>query len=808
MTAIHSQPMLEQVLSRIAPVWPLKNFVAVNPYSGFTDTPFSEAAEILHSRGDVRLTKPLAFYLDLYTKGKILPQDVKQALDQSSVFSPSLVAFLTEANELAESKSNPSSSYNLIDIASHIDQKNWTELMTDRISFWASAYFDEHIATWQSSSHRENLFIHWKKEASVDRTTEIMGLQGFRKSAQNLPDDPDLFIESYLSSLKLSEEQLEAYLHALLLKVYGWSSYISGLDFQTKVYGTKEGKLRELLAILLAWENYFFEEYKHKTEVRAEWYTTWHEGEPRITSRALHASMIFQSALDISQQRELCELFETTPKNEGNKNAKAQMVFCIDVRSEVYRRNLEQVDPEIETLGFAGFFGLPLNYIPLGHNKGKNQCPALLPSQHVVREEASSRHGRKEQIISDQQISQIWKKFKSGAVSSFGFVSPLGLSFLPKILKDSFRLTPFKKKAEKRNLDLSEISLEAKVNMAANALTGMGIINRFAPLVILTGHGSNSTNNPHAAGLECGACGGHSGEINALAAQIIFNDSEVRNELAKRNILIPKDTLFVACLHDTTSDEIRFINKDIFSPEQKSRIESIKETLLQASNRTRTERMLRLTAEIGTQSNSIKHLQKRGLDWSQIRPEWGLAGCHSFIVAPRQKTKDKNLGGKSFLHNYDHHQDPDYKILESILTAPMVVTSWINLQYYASTTDNLHLGAGNKTLHNIVSGVGVLEGSGGDLRIGLPLQSIRNGEKLEHLPLRLNVVIDAPIEAINQILGKHPTIQQLFDNQWIYLHRMDEAGRISHTYTFPMKWSNRQNNTSQQTEELLTLKMN
>ena len=55
-----------------------------------------------------------------------------------------------------------------------------------------------------------------------------------------------------------------------------------------------------------------------------------------------------------------------------------------------------------------------------------------------------------------------------------------------------------------------------------------------------------------------------------------------------------------------------------------------------------------------------------------------------------------------------------------LLTAPVVVANWINLQYYASTVEPDQYGSGNKLLHNVVGGdLGVFEGNRGDLRIGL-----------------------------------------------------------------------------------------
>jgi uncharacterized protein YbcC (UPF0753/DUF2309 family) len=172
----------------------------------------------------------------------------------------------------------------------------------------------------------------------------------------------------------------------------------------------------------------------------------------------------------------------------------------------------------------------------------------------------------------------------------------------------------------------------------------------------------------------------------------------------------------------------------------------------------------------------------------QLRPEWGLAGCSAFIVAPRGRTAGLDLGGRAFLHSYAWRKDEGFGVLELIMTAPMVVASWISLQYYASTVDNRVFGAGNKTLHNVVGRVGVYEGNGGDLRVGLPWQSVHDGERYQHDPLRLSVVIEAPIEAMNGVLRKHAQVRALCDNGWVQLMAMDDAGRVSHRYAGDLHW--------------------
>ncbi|PZR30267.1 MAG: DUF2309 domain-containing protein, partial [Ectopseudomonas oleovorans] len=134
-----------------------------------------------------------------------------------------------------------------------------------------------------------------------------------------------------------------------------------------------------------------------------------------------------------------------------------------------------------------------------------------------------------------------------------------------------------------------------------------------------------------------------------------------------------------------------------------------------------------------------------------------------------------DLQGRAFLHDYDWRQDEGGKVLELIMTAPMVVAHWINLQYLTSTTDNQRFGSGNKVLHNVVGGnIGVFEGNGGDLRIGLARQSLHDGQRWLHRPLRLSVIITAPRSMIEQVIASHQVVRELVEHAWLYLLRLDD----------------------------------
>ena len=520
-------------------------------------------------------------------------------------------------------------------------------------------------------------------------------------------------------------------------------------------------------------------------------------------ARSHLVNLVLHAAYEIAGRESLLDgIRETAAEAEADKaDARpiVQAVFCIDVRSERYRRALESVSEGIETLGFAGFFGFAIEVAPIDGTQGGAQCPVLLTPQYLVRETAPGASPAEVERMArstwlERQFAAARKQFSAAAVASFAFVESLGLAFAWRLVADTFRWRlrddgdTFAPSAAPSEVEgrAAGIGFRERVELARGALAGMSLTDGFAPVVALIGHGSTTVNNPYASRYNCGACGGHTGEANAIIAAEVLNDFQVRGELRAMGIDIPVDTIFVAGIHDTTTDDVELVFPHGTPATHANRISQFEAALAEASDLSRRERMQSFS--LRDAADPEKAVRRRSRDWSEVRPEWGLAGCMAFIAAPRRRTASLDLGGRTFLHSYDYAKDEDFDVLELIMTAPLMVASWISLQYYASTIDNKVFGSGDKTLHNVVGGLGVLEGNGGDLRVGLPMQTLHDGTRHVHEPLRLTAMIEAPVEAITTILEEHEPVRELVENGWIHLFALLDEGRRIQRYRPGLGW--------------------
>jgi uncharacterized protein YbcC (UPF0753/DUF2309 family) len=737
---------------------------------------------------------PREWYAEEWRAGRLRAEHVKEAIAESSadVTEDDIVALFWTGEPL------PSRRPLMVDVMEALVHREheltWRDFVTERVSRFCGSYFDDGQA--QISGVREGgFYASWRNQAQTDQAPYLfMELGGYRATVASLPNNGDAMIARACTDLDVPPGEYESYMSALLLDVNGWASWCAYLRWNARLAGGDDEHIRELLAIRLAWEWILFGSSDEK--IRAEWrfaMTSW----PAIDRAARSArsdDWVLQRAVEIAWMSQLRPKLPAGFDATRPQGPTLQAAFCLDVRSEVFRRALEAQGKGIQTIGVAGFFGVPIEYAPLAADGARPQLPGILAPKFRVTDTGVP-EGLEETRRARLEASHAWKAFKSSSLSSFAFVDSMGLFFARSLYLDAFREVAHRsdhhdhaglKETEDRTrmpritsrVDGAPLSAEDRCQIAESFLRTMGTTKDFARVVLLVGHGSETKNNAYAAGLDCGACCGQPGDVNARAAAALLNDPEVRGGLASRGIEVPSTTFFVGALHNTTTDEVTLFPEGPGVTTHQTDLVGVRAVLERASVSTRRERAPRLG--LGDLSDAKLHaaVVKRARNWAEVRPEWGLAGNAVFIVAPRERSRHIDLEGRAFLHDYRFEDDRDHAILEAVMTGPVIVAHWINFQYYASTVDNARYGCGNKVLHNIVGGhLGVFEGNSGDLRIGLSLQSLHDGERWVHAPLRLGVFIEAPRPAIDRVIEKHPKVRELVDNEWIHLFQLDASER-------------------------------
>lgn len=638
---------------------------------------------------------------------------------------------------------------------------------------WCQVFFDQGQATIKMPNRDKGLYKSWKDLAIFDDRLHQKNPQKI-EIIQNLSQNSQEAICEIMSRWKFSQKSEEEFLTLILTTLSGWSSYVKYLG---------------------EWS------YQKNSEIQSDYlamrlliaYIIWPEAENELILWSRRVSIkndckkqIAEIEFNEKEHRQglLKEILNNQKSPEVTLNKPdAQLVFCIDVRSEPFRKSLESCG-NYETFGFAGFFGIPTSVTSNLTKESHASCPVLLSPKHNVTEKSICSHKEEaNQIKGHLALSEIKKFYQS---LKYNFTTPLPLAEAMGIWSGGWMLTKtfspkgktflhkkfqklLKQKTES-SPEIDSISFEDQCAYATGALSAIGLVENFAEIVIFCGHGSQTENNTYATALDCGACGGRHGDTNAKILAKILNQKGVRDKLLESKIVIPQSTKFVAAKHNTTTDEVEIYLND---GEESQNIIQLKQDLLRAkkmNNKTRAKQM----GFEGSDEKLEEFFFNRSNSWSEVQPEWGLAKNASFIVAPRSLTKNIDLCGRSFLHSYDWKFDQDNGILNLILNAPMVVAQWINSQYLFSTIDNVAFGSGSKITQNIVGKIGVMQGNGSDLMHGLPLQSVNLSEEISyHKPARLMTLVYAPSEKIDQVIKNSPKLQQLFANQWVALYCLD-----------------------------------
>ena len=568
---------IEDAIGAIAPSWPLDRQIAVNPYWGFIDRTFDQAAATLRRLVGSRFTLAPSEYLSAWRAGEITQAALARALAESGASVPldSLVAAVQTPRLLCTGLPLPSDI--LDEGATPAAAPRWSDTITQQVSQYCASYFDEHQADWRRGQ-AGGLFRGWRGGLEIDHALELlMHAPEIRARVKDLPATADSAITGSLERLGIPPEEAREFLQVCLLRINGWASWCAYLGWEAGLGGTIDPNLRELLAIRVAWEALLLDERSDAESPGSRWRERWTQACSIEPSPLHQLDLIWQRAHEISYQDRLVGLL-TADGASGNipcddSRRAAQLVFCIDVRSERFRRALESVDPALETRGFAGFFGLPIRYTPIGTKMSRPQLPGLLAPTIDATE--STGDARVDEAIARRRVRRLkdkggWQPFQRLPSGAFSLVETLGVGYVFAILRRHFGIDASRvetlglarrdARGLRPHLCLADgDSVGRKTDVVTSVLRAMSLTSRFARLLVLVGHGSQSANNPQAAALDCGACGGQTGEINARVLAGLLNDQSVRQELRKRGIDIPEDTVAVAALHNTTTDVVTLL---------------------------------------------------------------------------------------------------------------------------------------------------------------------------------------------------------------------------------------------------------
>ncbi|PAV25386.1 DUF2309 domain-containing protein [Tamilnaduibacter salinus] len=780
-------------VGHIAPSWPLDRWVAVNPWWPLRASRFQNVALDLQERCGIRPLMDTEYYRRRFEDGAISEQSLRRALaDERETGDGEQALNDLKRDEAVNEPIVPLWS-RLLDQALAPDPMAQVVYgIRDQISRFCGGYFDSHQALIQSK-RPACMLRAWLDQMRHGRDLEqVLRSRRARPFLEAFPDQPDELIALGCQWLEVRVDRAQAIGHALLLDINGWASYCAWLAWEAHLVGERDDNLKALLAIRFAWEVLVW-----ASRTRTDWHEpadqAWKrlESTRQVREKQAHRIWRWQRALEWSYQSDMIARLNEPTELPAPDIPELQAVFCIDVRSEVIRRHLEAQSDGIQTLGFAGFFGLPMDYQSLDASAPSPQLPGLLsPVYRVQQTSGSQRRDWSLRALRQGKLerSRSFSHLKRSTLTMFPFVEGFGALSAWGLLRDTLGIGNRRgdecatQPGELRHAYGGDpLQPGEKVALAASILRGLSLCEPWAPLILLVGHASRVDNNPHQASLACGACGGQNGGVNAEVAASLLNDREVRAGLQEQGFSLPGHVWFVSAEHNTVTDEISLLDEQNVPESHWRRLESLRDWLEKAAAGCRRERSAALGVGKLSDVALKKALARRTADWSEVRPEWGLANNAALVIAPRHRTRHVDLEGRVFLHEYRPDLDSDGSVLEALMTAPMIVANWINLQYYASVTAPEVYGAGNKLLHSVVGGnIGVLEGNAGDLRIGLPWQSVHDGTKWVHEPLRLSVFIDAPTDRIDGVLDRHPDVRDLVNGEWLFLFSIEDGGRIRH----------------------------
>ncbi len=763
---------------------PLKDFIHHNTLHAFQDLPFHEA---LHRASDLfgyKVYFSLHEYRQLYQSKRINEHIIERVLIEKKgvqhlerwkrklISEPFECDFSPRVNSLR----------NHWKLSFGIDLDSMVHPLLFRT---LCSYLDQGISIWSFPVQNKS-FLSSIRE--IERNSPI----GFFKSGRTrkLLLETTCEIEDLLEILVGDNSLYEHYLFDQQFAHQGWSGMIASIESQPQtLLEQKKISLQDCIVFELLLEIDALDRHS-----KGKWnplaFAIKERPQPFFAptpqSEMDEVLSLWQEAFEWSYYDQVLaglELEKVQPIKIAGKSFQA--VLCIDDRECSFRRYLEKLDPECETFGTPGFFGVEFFYQPQDSHHITKVCPAPVTPRHLIKEQ-SPRTKREQDIHFTKhahsfhggwliaQTLGFWSAFRLFLNVFKPSMSPATASSFKHMDKQS-RLTIENSDTHHHELGLQVgFTIEEMAIRVENVLRSIGLIKNFAPLVYIIGHGASSVNNPHYAAYDCGACSGRAGSVNARVFSFMANHPKVRAFLEDKGIKIPDSTIFIGAIHDTTRDDIQFFDENELKGEHAERHTRYETLFHHALDLNSKERSRRFVLMDSSKSPSFIHhqIRERSVSLFEPRPELNHATNALCIVGRRELSKGLFLDRRSFLNSYDYRIDPEGKYLLSILNAAAPVCGGINLEYYFSRTDNQKLGAGSKLPHNVMGLFGVANGIDGDLRPGLPSQMVE-----VHDPVRLLMIVEHNPDVVLTTIQKNKATYDWFKNEWIHLIVIEPESR-------------------------------
>lgn len=774
---------LDTVAQELPIIRPIKEFIHLNLLLPYQHLPFWEALKLVSSKFEAMPFAELTLYRDKIKEGFLPLLLVEEKLKR--------LAPAENHKDLIERLLRGDFEFTHHDLRvgrlHHLWNKNLgvniIQLADGMLIKWLGMYFDQGIGLWEMPGSEEKSFYFAMKDLLQESYVKPAPFSATHLE-ELFPDTAEQAIFEHLSFLCPDLSSQAEYLRESIFTIRGWAGLIYTIERNpTLIPFKRKVSLVDFLAVKLTLERAWI--LDHDRHALAPDFSKAERPDlnPLLKNHNFELFRACQEALEeVTYKGVLKGVRILVPQKEVVP--RYQMVFCMDDREEALRRHLEDLIPDIETLGTAGHYGMEAIFQRSDDAFGKKQCPAPLTPKYLLRDVVKSPGGTKEDLYHHQiqpshsffedTLHSVLGGIESVAKLSLNLFFPLAFKSLENVREvsvDSALQVDYAGESTPEGLKVG-YTTEEMVDLVHGQLMLIGFVHRFAPLIFITGHGSNSVNNPYFATYGCGACSGRPGSANARAFCYMANHKTVRARLLeKHGIKIPDDTHFVPAFHDTCRDVVEIYDAPLIPTQHKASYENFKKHLSLAIYKNARERsqMFKLVTYRTVSREAQKEVLRRSYSLFETRPELGHTNVAFAIVGRRSLTKGLDFVRRAFLQSYDRTIDGSGDILAGSLGAVIPVCSGINLDYFFSRVDNLRFGAGSKLPQNIVGNIGVSHGTESDLLVGLPFQMID-----QHTPLRLFVLVEQSPEIALYAVTKNPLVKEIVFNNWVYYACWDE----------------------------------